>query len=255
MSPPPWSAVTVNTILLSLVAGGGFALASLLGFARPALGHATRSLAVSVAAGILLAIAVGELLPEALESAGHEPAVYGFLLGFVALFSVEAITRGHTHHGADEDHVEHHSAWPFVIGLAVHNLADGFAIGTSSELSSEAGSAVALGVLVHQVPVGISLAAVLLVGHVTHHFRVRSAVGLALCIPIGALVVEAMPPLSEATLGLLLAAAAGALVYVSVGHLLPEAQREGRAPALTVLAFPAVLLATAWIFVSVLRHG
>jgi ZIP family zinc transporter len=236
------------------VAGAGFTLAGLAGLLGVNIGRPVRALAVAVASGILLAISFAELFPEAIEIAGTKNAVFGFLVGFAVLFLVEVATSGHTHHDHDDagEHSHHHKLWPFLVGLAIHNLADGFAIGASNELSSEAATAVAVGVLIHQLPVGISFAAVLGASHVSRSFIVQSAIALGLAIPAGALIVVALPGMSAATIATLGAAAAGALAYIGAGHLLPEAHRE-RASGVIAIAFPVSLLATAYLFLGVIH--
>ena len=65
------------------------------------------------------------------------------------------VHRAHTHHLPDE-HVHKHALGPFVLGLAVHNLADGFVLGVGAKAGAVTSWLVGLGVLVHQIPVGIS---------------------------------------------------------------------------------------------------
>lgn len=243
----------MDVIVLAAIAGAGFAVASLLGLAGVVVSEAMRSLSISIAAAILLALSVAELFPEALEAAGHERAAVGFLVGFVLLYGIEILTKGHTHHHG-ESHLHHHALWPFVIGLGVHNLADGFAIGTSTELSHEAASAVTVGVLIHQLPVGISFAAVLAATSVSRRFLTSSALTLGLAIPVGGAIVLALPILSEQDVGVMAAAAAGALAYIAAGHLLPEAHEE-RIYKGAALMFPVTLAVTAYLFLSVLGHN
>ena len=245
----------MTEIGLAALAGAAFALVALLGAARTAPSPRVRSIAAGVAAGILLALAFAELFPEALERAGHEAAAIGFTVGFVALFAVEAVTKGHTHHGQDVDrvHLAHHSLAPFVIGLAIHNFADGFSIAAGTEVSGAAGAGVAIGVLVHQLPVGISFAAVLLALGSPRAFVLRAAVALGLLIPVGAALVAALPAPGTDALGLILGAASGALVYIGAGHLLPEAQSE-RSTLTVAAVFPLALVATTLLFVALLPH-
>src|SRR3712207_1642220 len=81
---------------------------------------ALRSYATAVAAGILLSLAFGDLMPESLEMA-RTPAIWGFIVGFVLLFLTETFTHSHTHHEPEED-LHRHAVLPFVVGLAVHNF-------------------------------------------------------------------------------------------------------------------------------------
>src|SRR5919112_179229 len=80
--------------------------------------------------------------------------------------------------------------------------------------------------LVHQIPVGISLAAVLIAARVGRAGVMRVAVLLGLVIPAAAALTVAFPTPGEGTLGLLTGVAGGVLAYIGAAHLLPEAQAE-----------------------------
>jgi zinc transporter ZupT len=242
--------MAIEALAPSLVAGAGFGGVAAAGLAGFRIRAAVRDAAIGVAAGILLAVAFAELFPEGLELAGIETAPLCFLAGFAGLFLVEVATRGHTHHqGGEHGPVEEHAASliPFLTGLALHNVVDGAVLATSTELSAEAGVAVSLGILVHQLPVGISLAAVLGAAGVGRRRGLGMGLALAAAIPVGALAAVVLPSLDDAELGGMLAAAAGALGYIASGHLLPEAQREHPSASVSAL-FPAALLGTALLF-------
>jgi zinc and cadmium transporter len=232
----------VNAILMAVLAAAGFAAASLLALLGGELGARGRSFSAAFAAGILLALAFVDLFPEGLELAG-ETAVAGFVAGFALLFLTEVLTRAHTHH-LREEHVNKHALGPFVLGLAIHNLADGFVLGVGAKGAAVASWLVGLGVLVHQVPVGISLAAVLLAARVGRAGVVRTATLLGLAIPAAATLTAAFPVPGEGTLGLLTGVAGGALAYIGATHLLPEAQVE-HTDRFAGLVFVATLVVTA----------
>lgn len=247
--------------LLAALTGVGFALAGMLGVFRIAISTTLRGASVAVAAGILLAVTFADLLPEAFESTSHSSAAFGFAAGFLALFLIEATTRAHLHHhdpadGHDHTHDDlgaHHAVLPFLTGLALHNLTDGIAIGTGSELSSSAALAVTTGVLVHQLPVGISFGAVLASMGMSGRSIVRNSLLLGALIPIGAVLVALAGTFESRDLGVLVAASGGALAYVATGHLLPEVQSEQRQGLVTAL-FAATLLVTTGLFTQLAGH-
>ena len=231
----------MSAILMASLAALGFTAASLLALLGGELGARGRSLSAAFAAGILLALAFVDLFPEGLELGG-ETAIVGFVGGFALLFLTESLSRAHTHH-LPEEHVHKHALGPFVLGLAIHNLADGFALGVGAK-AAVTSWLVGLGVLVHQVPVGISLAAVLLGAHVGRAGVMRTAVSLGLAIPAAAAVTVAFPAPGEGALGLLTGVAGGVLAYIGAAHLLPEAQAE-HTDRFAGIMFVATLLITA----------
>jgi len=239
----------MSAILLALLAAVGFSGASLLALLGGELRAKGRSYSAAVAAGILLALAFVDLFPEGLEVAG-EAAIVGFVGGFTLLFLTEAFTRAHTHH-APEESVHKHALGPFVLGLAIHNLADGFVLGVGAQTSAITAGLVGLGVLVHQVPVGISLAAVLLAARATRTRVVRTAALLGLAIPLATTLTLALPAPGKGALSLLIGVAGGVLAYAGAAHLLPEAQAE-HPSRVTAGLFAATLIITTVCLMTVL---
>ena len=227
---------------MALLAAVGFAGASLLALLGGDLGRRGRSLSAAFAAGVLLALSFVDLFPEGLELA-EGAAIAGFVGGFALMFLTEAFTRAHTHHSREEPAYKH-ALGPFVVGLAIHNLADGFVLGVGARAEDVTSWLVGVGVLVHQVPVGISLAAVFLAARVTGGRVLRTAVLLGLAIPLAATLTIALPVPGEGALGLLTGVAGGVLAYVGAAHLLPEAQAEHASRGVGVF-FTATLVVTA----------
>jgi len=232
----------VSAVFLALVAAIGFSGASLLALLGGEVSARGRSYAAAFAAGILLALAFVELFPEGLQLAG-KVATAGFVSGFVLLFLTEVLTRAHTHHAAEAGLLKH-ALRPFVLGLAIHNFADGFVLGVSAKAAAVTSWLVGLGVLVHQVPVGISLAAVLVFAHASSTRVLRTAVSLGLAIPVAAALTAAVPVPGDGVLGFLTGIAGGVLAYIGSAHLLPEAQAEHSSKTVGIL-FAATFVATA----------
>jgi zinc transporter ZupT len=203
-----------------------------------------RSLAIAVAAGVLLALAFGDLFPEGLELTGKR-AVAGFISSFAVLFLIESFTHAHTHHAPHEP-LQTHAHLPFLLGLALHNVADGFAVGIAARLGGSTSAAIGFGVLIHQIPVGVSFAAVLAATNTPARVILRAAVALGAVIPLATAFTVAVPPLSDTVLGVLVSVAGGILAYVSTAHLLPEAQAEhpGRTTGI-VFTLTLLLMTTA----------
>lgn len=230
---PAMTALLSATLIAAVFIGS-----TVLAVIGKALSARGRPIAVAVAAAILLVIAFGDLFPESLELAGNG-AIVAFLAAFGTLFLIESWTRAHVHHAPSEA-VHVHGRLPFLLGMALHNLADGFAIGISATLRGSEGAAVSFGVLVHQIPVGVSFAAVLLATHIPHAAMLRNALLIGLLIPLATLLTLALPPLSDRLLGVLIGGVGGMLAYISTTHLLPEAQTEH--PSRTVgVVFAATL--------------
>ena len=232
----------MSAVLLAALAAIGFSGASLLALLGGGVSAKGRSYSAAFAAGILLALAFVDLFPEGLEMAG-ESAIAGFVGGFVLLFLTEVLTRAHTHH-SPEERVLKHALGPFVLGLGIHNFADGFVLGVGAKASAITSWLVGLGVLVHQIPVGISLAAVLVAARATGRRVMQTAVSLGLVIPLAAALTVALPVPGDQALGFLTGTAGGVLAYMGAAHLLPEARAEHHSRGIGIL-FALTLVGTA----------
>jgi ZIP family zinc transporter len=211
-------------MLFASLAALGFSGASLLALFGRQLRARGRSYSAAIAAGILLAVAFVDLFPEGLELAG-EPVIAGFIGGFTLLFLTETFTYAHTHHSPDE-HVHKHALGPFVLGMVIHNFADGFVLGVGAKAYAVTLGLVGFGILIHQIPVGISLGAVLIAARATRARVLQITVLLGLAIPLASGLTVALPEPSEGVLGFLTGIAGGVLAYMGTAHLLPEAQAE-----------------------------
>ncbi|PLS82925.1 MAG: hypothetical protein CYG60_23285, partial [Actinobacteria bacterium] len=199
-----------TVLLLALIAMVGFSGAGMVALVGKKSGPSRRSYSSAVAAGILLALAFADLFPEGLEMAGTA-AIGGFVAGFVLLFLTEALSRVHVDHLAEDGALKGTLLWPLFLGLAVHNLADGFVLGVAAGASTAVSGLLGLGILVHQVPVGLSLAAILVASRVTRAKMVWTTLALGLAIPIAAVSTMALPVPDEGGLGILTGAAGGVL--------------------------------------------
>ncbi len=199
---------------------------------------------MAFAAGVLVATALADLLPESAELLGHDAVLGGGLamLGFVLFAGLEARLHRHAweHQHCDGDDEAPHSHSPARLGVVgaawmiVHSLLDGLAIGAGFRAGEGIGLAVGVAVLAHDFADGMNVTTLALQ-------RSRAAALTMLVLdavapPLGAALGYHVS-LPERSLGMILAVFGGAFVALGAGHLLPEAQhrKPERAPRLVVL--------------------
>ncbi len=201
------------------------------------------------AAGVMIAASFWSLLAPAIEMAEASgqnawlTAVIGFLAGGAFLWLVD-VTLPHLHRGLERDKAEGiKTSWQrsvlLVLAITLHNIPEGLAVGVAfgavaADLPSAslAGAvALALGMGLQNFPEGAAVS-IPLRGEGfsrTKAFLYGQASGLVepLAGVLGTVAVGVMQPL----LPYALAFAAGAMIYVVVEELIPEAQHEegGRA--------------------------
>ena len=211
---------------------------------------------MAFAAGVLVATALADLLPEGAELLGPatNPVVPGAaaVLGFLAFSALEAFvhreTWEHEHDRASpDDGVEdeaadaHHRPSALTVAgplsLIAHSTLDGLAIGLAFRAGTEVGLLVGVAVLAHDFADGMNVVTLALAGG----GQLPVARFLLVCDALAPLVGAAIGTyahIDDAVLGGLLAGFSGVFIAVGAGHLLPEAQhrRPGASPVLVLLA-------------------
>jgi ZIP family zinc transporter/zinc and cadmium transporter len=123
-----------------------------------------------------------------------------------------------------------------VVGLGLHSVLDGVAVGAGFSESTLTGGVIVALVVSHKLPVGIASMGVLYHGGADRAQAVRASVSVALVTPLAVVVSYALlQNASTSLIGSLVAAAGGSFLYVGAADLLPEGQAS--APGKNTLAF------------------
>jgi ZIP family zinc transporter len=154
----------------------------------------------------------------------------GLMLGAIALWALHAsiphehFTKGRE--GSSAFHLGRNAM--FVLAIALHNFPEGLSVGVAyGGGASSSGLAVTLGIGAQNLPEGLAVAAALLADGISRRRAFVIALLTGLVEPIGGLVGVATVSLSEALLPWGLAFAAGSMLFVVSGEVLPETHVEG----------------------------
>ena len=226
----------LSPVLFSLLAAVSLVFGSSLPSVAPLRDRLTAhrlAMLIGFSAGLMLATALHELLPEGIEKGGSANALAGAGLGFLALYTIERLTHFHAcRHRAcdvhDDDHVHGHvhtHASTTLTGIGLHNFIDGLITAAAFAVSHVAGALVLGAIVIHQVAVGFSIGALLLRAGNT-----RKQIGLSTAITgsfilWGALAYTVLP-VTETVAGFLLGVAGGTFLYIGACDLLPEAHEK-----------------------------
>ena len=151
--------------------------------------------------GFLLGSALLIVVPEGLHIAEESGAQLSnaalgaiLLLGFIVMLLLEGFGLGHSVHEEHHDHADSHghghvhhpeSAVALPVGLSIHAIADGLAIGAASAGGEGSTAAlIAVAVLLHKVPAAFSLGAFATHERATRASAVRDVALFALVTPI-----------------------------------------------------------------------
>ena len=195
---------------------GGGVLAEVFRVSSKAL-----SLALHLAAGIVLAVVAVELIPEALGVGTPWIPIVAFVLGggfYLAVDSgIERLTSGR-------------NRGPFIIffGVAVDLFSDGIMIGTGTSIDFSLGLLLALGQTPADIPEGFAAIATFKNAGVSRRNRFLFAAAFALPILLGVtLGYWGVRGQSELVKYSLLAFTAGVLTTVVVEEIVPESHKDG----------------------------
>lgn len=232
-----WLAIPLAGVtVLSTLSGGLLAL------------RLSRELATAIAltGGVVVAVALFHVLPEAIEAVGN-PQRVGVLtgLGFLGFFLVERLLVLHHRDEPEQARVHARVGALGAAGLSLHSFVDGLGIGLAFGLGTETGLLVFLAVVAHDFADGLNTVSFVLRQSNDRRQAVRWLSVDALAPFVGAIVGTALS-VSEESLGELLAVYAGFFLFMGATDLLPHAHEHPSRlrVALTVLGFAAILALT-----------
>lgn len=219
------TALWVSSATCLLTFGGGYLALRL---------HAYRGLVLSFCAGALVAGALMDVVPDALEllesahvGLHHHHLLLACSLGFLCFYLFE---HG-AHHSETHDHPSHYNhtcqvgAWG-AAGIGVHSFFDGVAIGGAFQANAEMGWVVAAAVMLHKIADGASTVGILLgTKHsLTTTTKVLAVTALA---PLAGTLAQSAFTIPKPLLALTLGWFAGVFLYLGASSLLPAAHESG----------------------------
>lgn len=231
-----WPAV----LLFALVAGAAGLVGVWLMYRHEPWARRHTGELITFASGLLVSGSLLHLLERGGEMAGPQVAMGWALAAFVVLYVAENHFLPHPH--ARERDVDDATDAPHdhgrsgrtgveaaaILGLALHSLLDGVAVGAGFSASFLTGGVIVSLVVSHKLPVGIASMGVLYHGGLARERALRYSAAVALVTPLAVIVSYAfLRGASNALVGALVAAAGGSFLYVGAADLLPEGQASG----------------------------
>lgn len=111
------------------------------------------------------------------------------------------------------------------IGLALHNFPEGLAIGSGFGASLKLGYSLALAILLHDIPEGVSMAVPMKNGGMKISKVIFYVILSGITTGIGAFFGALVGTISEKIIAVCLSFAAGAMLYIVSGELIPESNK------------------------------
>lgn len=186
------------------------------------------------ALGVIVALLILELVPEAYEHLGLSSTwrnvamlIITTAIGFLVMNILDSFIPHHEHeekhhhkHKDDTCHNEHlsHVGALATISLFLHNIIEGMTLFATSTASMSAGYLLCVGIGLHNIPMGIMIANTMK----SKRKSIIAAIFLALSSFIGGFIMNAISPVNEFIIGILISLTIGMMIYLCIIELLSQ---------------------------------
>ncbi|MBX3618686.1 MAG: ZIP family metal transporter [Rhizobacter sp.] len=228
--------MTLLYILAATLVGGLLSVLIAASLTVSVLGRVVHHL-VSLSAGVLLATALLNVLPEAFESKASPQALFATLLaGLIFFFLLEKAELyrhshhhegdGHHHHAHFDQHQAGRGGWSVLMGDSIHNFCDGIIIAAAFLTDTQLGLVTSLAIVAHEIPQEVGDYIVLINAGLTRSKALLyNAVSGLSAVAGGLLGYFVVGPWVE-LFPYLLVVASSSFIYVAVADLIPQLQHR-----------------------------
>lgn len=224
-------------ILASTIAGLATAIGALPVFFIKTLNRKWYAGMLGFAAGVMLAATCFSLLVPALERGSIWEVMIGFILG-VAFIEIADRYIPHEHfwkgkEGGISPSLRRISL--FILAITIHNFPEGLSVGVGFGSGDiQKATALAIGIGIQNIPEGTAVAMPLVAEGYSRRYSFGIAALTGLVEPIGGLLGVGLIFMFGAILPGALAFAAGCMLYVISGEIIPESHKENNGKTATL---------------------
>ena len=219
----------LNTALAGLFFGTfGTTLGGIIGVKIKRNSNKFLSFILSFASGLMMSIICFDLLPEAFQISNIITVIIGIILGIIMMILCDILVENKFNDKKVKTTEKNNMLLTGIIvsiGLAIHNFPEGLAIGSGFDASIKLGLSLAIAICLHDIPEGISMAVPMKNGGMKSGKIIFYVILSGITTGVGALVGALIGNISENVIGVCLSFAAGAMLYIVSGELIPEANQ------------------------------
>ena len=239
---------------------GTVAGAAMVFFLRRDMSQFMKKALLGFASGVMIAASVWSLLIPAIEMARESsakvvwlPAAVGFALGIAFLLALDHIIP-HLHVDSDSPEgikkTKMTRGVMLILAVTLHNIPEGMAVGVvfaavigkSASVTFASAFALAIGIAIQNFPEGAIISMPLLSSGISKRRAFLYGVLSGVVEPLGALLTILLTGLITPILPYILAFAAGAMIYVVVEELIPDAHEGDHSDVGTIAVALGFLL-------------
>lgn len=206
----------IKTTLFGLFFGTfGTTIGGIIGVKFKNTSNKVLSFILNFAAGLMISIVCFELIPEALEISSIVGTLTGIIFGVCTMMLCDKIVNEKNNIKRYEKNSLLKTGIIVGIGLAIHNIPEGLAIGSGFETSLKLGLSLAIAIALHDIPEGISMAVPMKTGGMKASKALFYTVLSGITTGIGAFFGAVLGGISEKTIAICLSFAAGCMLYIA----------------------------------------
>jgi ZIP family zinc transporter len=217
----------LEIMVLSGMAGLATVVGALiiLAFGKPS----EKNLAIffGLAAGIMLSVALLDLVPSSVSYGSYNSLLTGSLFGLVLLKILSFILQPDKLPSSTRGEIYlRRMGYLIAIGIALHDLPEGIAIAAGFSATVNLGWKIGVAIGLHNIPEGMIAAAPLLMSGLPPGSILFILGIVSLFTPLGTLLGLLIVSLSRTYISFLLAMAAGAMIYIVLFEIIPESKKR-----------------------------
>lgn len=187
--------------------------------------------------GLMIALICFDVLPHALEKNRIDLVIIGVMIGVTIGLLLDDLAPYLEKAVKIEGSRLLRTAFTLMVGIALHNIPEGFALGTLSHVSFDAIRKFAFVLMLHSIPEGIALAVAFKQARIKLVFLMIIPVLLASIMGLGAILGHILGNINPGYIVTALGLAAGIILYIVCEELIPESRKiwNGRTTALATI--------------------
>lgn len=230
----------MNPLLVSSIIGAsagivGTGLGGMIAFFLDTPSKRLLSTLLSFSSGLMIAVVCFDLLPKSFEIGSFACGIMGIILGVaVIIFCEHLIYRDMESKGKNE---LLKTGILLTVGIALHNLPEGLAIGSGFTAYESYGLGLSLVIALHDIPEGVAMATPLRAGGMDKLKVFMLTLLSGVPTGLGAFIGYLLGGISPMFISICLAFAGGAMLYITCAELIPESVElyKGRISSLGLL--------------------
>lgn len=218
----------MSILISSLIAGLLTGVGALIAVNIKKINNKVISLSLGFAAGIMIGVSIFHLIPESISVERRYFCAIGLVIGFVLMHFLDRLVPHHPDDLEGNNNKYLKMGYLIALGIAIHNLPEGLAIGASSGISEKTSLMMAALIGLHNIIEGLAVSLPLHLGKVKKSKTVLITTLTGLSTLLGAAIGLYLINISSKFISMSMSFAAGAMIYIAILELIPHSFKENK---------------------------